>query len=184
MNTGRGHYLLSVCELRTVTLPGWCSAPGRWAFRPTYWVRDSPAGLDRMADRDLAVCESRRRPGLARLSALAHTLAASDVLVSKGRPEYERWIFGEPCRPAYWHSTPRTGDHLPSCRCPRWPFLRGGCGAYGVDALGAAAARSADAHGTESLDAHRCRPWGCDCCRCAARPRIATGRTLSIVEPR
>jgi hypothetical protein len=40
----------------------WCA--GRWAFRPTYWFRDSPAGLDRMADRNLALCESRRGPGL------------------------------------------------------------------------------------------------------------------------
>jgi hypothetical protein len=27
MNIGRGHDLLGVCEVRTVTLPGWCCVP-------------------------------------------------------------------------------------------------------------------------------------------------------------
>ena len=35
--------------------------------------RDGSAGLDRMADRNRALCESRRRPRLGRLSALAET---------------------------------------------------------------------------------------------------------------
>jgi hypothetical protein len=53
-------------------------------------------------------------------------------------------------------------------------FFNGGRGAHGVGALGAVAARSADAYGNESLVSHRCRQCGCDRCMCAARPRTAT----------
>jgi uncharacterized membrane protein len=44
-------------------------------------------------------------------------------LFQKGRPEHEQRIFGEPCREACWHSTPRTVDHLPGGRRPGWPFF-------------------------------------------------------------
>jgi hypothetical protein len=57
---------------------------------------------------------------------------------------------------------------------PLLAFLNGGRGAHGVGALGAIAARSADAYGNESLVSHRCRQCGCDRCMCAARPRTAT----------
>jgi hypothetical protein len=73
MNTGRGHDLLGVCEVRTVTLPGCFGVPAAGRSGSRTGFRDSPAGLDRMADRNRALCESRRRPGLARLPAVAET---------------------------------------------------------------------------------------------------------------
>jgi len=66
-----GYILFGVAMIRTATLPRWSGvlvAAGAFAR-----FRDSPAGLDRMADRNLGLCESRRRPGLAWLPAMAQT---------------------------------------------------------------------------------------------------------------
>jgi len=48
-----------------VTLPGWCGVPGAGRSGRLTCFGDSTAGLDRMADRNLGLCESLRRPGLA-----------------------------------------------------------------------------------------------------------------------
>ncbi len=68
-----GYVLFGVAMIRTETLPRWSGmlvavgAPAQIA-----WLWDGSAGFDRrVADRDIAQCESRRRPRLARLSAVA-----------------------------------------------------------------------------------------------------------------
>jgi hypothetical protein len=44
MNTGRGHDLLGVCEVRTVTPPGWCGVPGAGRSGRLTGFRDSQLG--------------------------------------------------------------------------------------------------------------------------------------------
>jgi hypothetical protein len=136
-----GYILFGIAMIRTATLPRWSGvlvAVGA----PAHLLGFGIAQLVSTAAWPIAILGSvclgagLAWPGYR----LWHTPAASDVLVSKGRPEYEQRIFGEPCRQACWHSTPGTGDHLPGGRCPGWPFLRGGGGADGVGAVGVAAA--------------------------------------------
>jgi hypothetical protein len=73
MNTGRGHDLLGVCEVRTVTLPGWaaCRALGVPADLLGFVIAQLVSTAWPIAN--LALSESRRRPGLARLPAMAET---------------------------------------------------------------------------------------------------------------
>ena len=72
---------------------------------PPAWFRDSSAGLDRsMADRDHGQCEPWRRPGSARLAAVAHT---GSFRCAFSRYVYEHRIFGESPRDPQYRS-PRT----------------------------------------------------------------------------
>ena len=70
-----GYVLFGIAMIRTVALPRWSGVLGRGG-RPGAFARfrDSSACHDRrLAYRDLGQCESRRRPGVARLSAVANT---------------------------------------------------------------------------------------------------------------
>jgi hypothetical protein len=116
-------------------LAGAACCAGRWTFRPTC----GGFGIARLvsaAGWPIAILRTvSLGAGLAWAGSGTHR-PHQRCLFRIGRAKYVQWFFGEACRQACWHSTRRTGNHLPGGRCPRWPFLCGGCGAYGVGRRG------------------------------------------------
>jgi len=119
-----GFALLGVAMIKTATLPRWSGvlvavgAPAHllglgwlsWSQPPGGRSRSWAVRVSASAWPGPDISSGTHRP-------------SQMCLCQKGRPDYERWIFGEPCRQACWHSTPRAGDHLPGGRCPGWPFF-------------------------------------------------------------
>jgi hypothetical protein len=117
-----GYILFGIAMIRTATMPRWSGvlvAVGA----PAHLLGFGMAQLVSTAAWPIAILGSvSLGAGLAWAGyRLWHTPAASDVLVQKGRREYEQRIFRESRREPARHCSPRTGDHL-----------SGGCHAAGL----------------------------------------------------